>query len=100
MADRNQPGRRVRWASVEPLLDPGFEPSILDGLNWVVVGARTGPPLRATSAEAAGVTIAAERICNWGSRHRVPVFVKDNLRRLLPGAEWPRLLPLVEDACH
>jgi protein gp37 len=88
--NEHRPG--VLWASVEPLLDPEFDPEILTGLDWVVIGAQTGPG--APDAWPV-VTEAACRIAAWCARNNVPCFVKDNLRKAWPGHPWPRELPEV-----
>lgn len=109
----NTTARLPLWASVEPLLDPDFDEAHLEGLDWVVVGAQTGPGAKPntfaglerygendTMVEVTrGETIieAAERIVWWCADHGVPCFVKDNLRQLThryrPPMEWPREFP-------
>jgi protein gp37 len=81
----------VLWASVEPLLDPEFDPEILTGLDWVVIGAQTGPG----APDAWGMAKTAGRLATWCDRNNVPCFVKDNLRKAWPGWAWPRELPEV-----
>ena len=91
----------LRWASVEPLQDPDFDPALLEGLDWVVVGAETGPGAPRSAEATAGVLRAARRIVEWGDRCRVPVFVKRNLRRLDVPAFWPmRSVPWRSDPCR
>ncbi len=101
-------------ASVEPLMDPDFNPRRLHGFEWVIVGAQTGPgaglgkPYRQedigddqiipiTFGEV--IAHAAERIVEWCERHKVPCFVKDNIRRIelesRPPMDWPREFPRV-----
>jgi protein gp37 len=90
----DQPDPRIRWASVEPLIDPAFDPQVLLCLDWVVVGAETGPGApRPGTPKAEAIADAGLRIVAWAERHRVPVFVKKNLRRLRPAAFWPQRLP-------
>jgi protein gp37 len=83
----------VLWASVEPLLDPGFNPDLLDGLDWVVVGLQTGPGAPAKwTEERKQFEDAAHRVVEWCEAAEVPVFVKDNVKSGAIG--WPRQLPV------
>jgi protein gp37 len=93
---------QIRWASVEPLQDPDFDPIHLDGLDWVVVGTQTGPGAPVAGRNSApGLVRAAARIVVWGADHGVPVFVKRNLRLLgSPPVDtgaptlWPQQIPV------
>jgi protein gp37 len=87
-------GAGRHWASVEPLLDPEFDPIVLDGLDWVVLGAMTGPgALHPDTPEADAIVRAAWRVVDWAERHRVPVFTKRNLRQLDESTFWPQQFP-------
>jgi hypothetical protein len=80
-------GSKIRlWASVEPLVDPNFDPDCLAGLDWVVVGLRTG----AGAPDGWPMIEAAKRIVSWCARKGVPCFVKENVTRwkLGPGEAW------------
>jgi len=83
----------IRWASVEPLLDPDFDPDCLSGLGWVVIGAQTGPG----APDGWPILAAARRIVGWCKENRVPCFVKDNLRRWTASEAapppWPMEVP-------
>ena len=49
------------WVSVEPLLDHDFDPEMLRGVEWVVIGAETGP-----AADESRVWVNdAQRIVEW-----------------------------------
>lgn len=68
------------WASVEPLLDPDFDPSCLEGLGWVAVGLQTGPGAPAKWTEQRKkLEDAAKRVAGWCKEHGVAVFVKGNV---------------------
>jgi len=83
------------WASVEPLLDPDFDPDCLAGLDWVVVGFQTGPGTRPLYP-----IHAVQRIRDWCADRGVPLFCKDTVRRVLSRETWPREYPPItgEDA--
>jgi len=83
---RNQP---LLWASVEPLLDSRFDPGCLRGLDWVVIGAKTGGRKRVPIF----LVQAAQRIVRWYAANKIPCFVKDNMRRADPDFDWPREFP-------
>ncbi len=80
----------VLWASVEPLLDPDFDPECLAGLDWIVVGAQTGPGVPKPTPL---ILQAARRVVGWCLKNNVPCFVKDNLRRSDNWLGWPREYP-------
>jgi protein gp37 len=76
----------VRFISFEPLLGDMGQLD-LSCIDWVIIGAQTGP--RAIKPE----SIWVQRIINDARHAGVPVFIKDNVhwpRRL---REWPRVLP-------
>lgn len=80
----------VRWASVEPLLDEDFDTiSSLRDLDWVVVGAQTGPGAKMSW----GILDAAKRIVRWCDLNAIPVFVKSNMRKADPDFAWPQEYP-------
>jgi len=59
----------IRWLSVEPLLEPiAFE--LLEGINWVVIGAESGHNRRECKIE------WVEDIIDQCKQAHVPVFVK------------------------
>jgi protein gp37 len=63
---------KVRWVSVEPLLEPlDLEPWLADGtLSWVVVGGESGPGYRPMDPA------WAEAILRQCQKHGVPFFLK------------------------
>jgi len=77
---------KVRWVSVEPLLDGLFQVDLLEGVDWVVVGAETGPGVRAPSKQ---VVKTARAIVNYCGEHAIPCFAKRNVRKWDFGFEWP-----------
>jgi len=105
----SEPRPPLLCASVEPLLDPDFaEDTFLEGLDWVIVGAQTGPKARlgrvtgwerdehgVAHDKTAGQFIAgaAKRIVEWCAPRGVPCFVKENLTRIEPGYNWPHQYP-------
>lgn len=88
----------VRWVSVEPLLHPEFRPRYFYVKGhpnrapwqpeWIVVGGLSGK--KPVPAECFG---AAIRIRNWCQAHRIPLFVKDNLRAQFSQELWPQQYP-------
>ena len=83
-------GSPLLWASVEPLLDPDFNPECLEGLEWVVVGALTGKKKMISDSE---LRESVCRIIDYCSSEGIPVFVKENIDRLFPDRTWPKQLP-------
>lgn len=79
----------LRWVSVEPLLDLDFNPRTLKGVDWVVIGAETGPG--ATKPQL--YTERAWAIVLWCKDNEIPVFVKRNMREAYPGLPWPMEIP-------
>jgi protein gp37 len=76
----------VRWVSVEPLFDGLFQCDLLEGVDWVVVGAQTGPGVQRPSEKIIG---AARNIVEYCAENSIPCFVKQNVRKWGPGFEWP-----------
>lgn len=69
----------LRWASVEPLLDERFDPRVLAGLDWVVIGAQTG----SGAPDPADYGAAARRIAKWCGQRGVGWYAKHNTRAAL-----------------
>jgi protein gp37 len=70
------------WASVEPMLDPHFNPAHLNGLDWVVIGAQTGPGSQRVSSALKNARVdAAQRIC---------AHCREQGIRLRPAYPWPQ----------
>jgi hypothetical protein len=82
---------RVRWLSIEPLLDPKFNMDALcDGFrpDWVVVGGLSG------RAEIPYECIrAALGIGDWCAGHNIPVYYKDNIALQYQGVVWRKEFP-------
>lgn len=78
----------VRWISWEPLLEH-IEPSWDLDIDWVVIGACTGPKARQFPTKRAWV----DTIVRWADRRSLPVYLKDNLGSLFLNRElrqeWP-----------
>lgn len=66
----------IRFISLEPLLGNPYrvEGFHLEGFDWVIVGAQTGPHAMAPSVA------WVDKILSDASEQRIPVFLKDNLR--------------------
>jgi protein gp37 len=82
---------KLKWVSVEPLLDHGFN-RLLDEvgtLDWVVVGAQSGkgvPPPKVSEAK---------RIVSVCNSRNIACYVKHNMRQYDPAWFWPTDLPEV-----
>jgi len=74
----------VRFASFEPLLGP-VPSRVLPNLDWVIIGAQTGPRARPPKREWVRDVIV------WCRLMGIPVFLKDNLRWPMTIREWPRI---------
>lgn len=77
-------GTRVRFISFEPLLG-GIPDVNLEGIDWVIIGAETGPgdPVLPRKEW-------VEDIIREARLEDVPVFLKDNLHWHEQVREWPR----------
>lgn len=64
-----------RFISIEPLINP-IDPKIIEGMDWVIVGAQTGPGAKKPKKE------WVENIISYARAYDIPIFLKDNL-------EWP-----------
>ena len=71
-------GDAIRYVSFEPLLaDIASQPEFdLEGIDWIIIGSQTGPQARQPDK------LWYARIIRRAVRHRIPLFIKDNL-------EWP-----------
>jgi protein gp37 len=84
----------VLWASVEPLLDPAFDPEPLCGLGWVVVGLGSGRA-KPHGPRREALLDAARGIVAWCAAMGVPCWCKDSVATA--GADrWPRELPAIK----
>jgi len=83
----NQVGDRETMVSIEPLLWPVSSIIGMGSRDWLIVGAETGPGAFVPPAEWVEqiVYLCRERTC--------PVFIKDSLRALYPGRDWPQEWP-------
>jgi len=70
----------VRFVSVDPILGPV---GINGQLDWVIIGAETGPGAREASPLNVLFTTRAAMAIN------IPIFHKDNLGSLATRKEWP-----------
>jgi protein gp37 len=66
----------VRYLSIEPLLGPLDYPGSLAGLDWIIVGAQTGPGAKRP------MTGWVQEIIDAAAARHIPLFLKDNLH-------WP-----------
>lgn len=74
---------KVIYASLEPLL-AHVEGPLLKGLDWVIIGAQTGPGAIAPKPE------WVEELLVYADHYGIPVFLKDNLRWQTPRTQWPK----------
>lgn len=65
----------VKFLSLEPLLGP-IEPCSVVGLDWLIIGAQTGPGARVPEMW------WVSNILKYAQTYRIPIFLKDNLK-------WP-----------
>jgi len=70
---------KVKFVSFEPLLGPLPDCTCLDGIQWIIIGKLTG------SKRVNLDTYWVWHIRNEAKRHKIPVFMKDNLC-----PPWPR----------
>lgn len=79
----------VRWLSLEPLLNMPINRICLDAaaVDWLVIGAQTGPGAPAPKTESAKV------LSGWYRFKKIPCFVKDNMIKADPDFDWPREFP-------
>lgn len=66
----------IKFISFEPLLGSVFDSSVIEGVDWVIIGAKTGARARQPKRE------WVEEILKEADAFHLPVFMKDNL-------EWP-----------
>jgi protein gp37 len=74
MLKESIPSTTKRFVSFEPLLGP-IELSVFGGVDWVIIGAQSGPGKLVPKAEWVCDMLEAIPVC-------VPVFLKDNLREI------------------
>lgn len=75
---------RVRWVSLEPLLEP-VNPGYLKELDWIVIGGQTGP---------GAPPVPIENVEEIVSKHmlKIPIFIKKNIRKQTD-EYWPVEFP-------
>jgi len=78
-------GASVKFVSFEPLLGqiPDLDTNLTD-IDWVIIGARTGPGAKPPEKE------WVEDIINAARNYDIPVFLKDNLHWHEQVREWPK----------
>lgn len=70
----NQIEATVKFLSIEPLLYPVTQLNLIERLNWIIVGAQTGPGAQPPDSQWV-VDLILE-----AQSHQIPVFLKDNLK--------------------
>jgi protein gp37 len=79
---------KVKYLSIEPLLEDLGYPILSNDINWVIVGAATGRKAPKPRLEWINDIVRACKEVN------IPIFMKNNLRRIFPGLvlrqEWPQ----------
>ena len=73
----------VRFLSLEPLLEDVADYIDYEGADWIIIGAQTGP--RAIKPKKEWV----QRIIDQCKKHKIPLFLKDNLGWPEKIQEWP-----------
>lgn len=71
------------FISFEPLLNDVMQDCDIDGIDWVIVGAQTGPGAKPPKPE------WVQNIIDRCRAAGVPVFLKDNLKWPVKIQEWP-----------
>ena len=74
----------VRFVSIEPFLKP-FDVCLLQGLDWIIIGAMTGPRKAPPKKE------WVDDVMRYARYHDIPIFLKDNLHWHEQVREWPKL---------
>jgi protein gp37 len=77
---------RLRFVCFEPILEM-MDGVWLEGYQWVIIGAQTGPKAKSVPTEWISELLGRAAI------HKVPIFMKSNLRPYWPGElrqEFPR----------
>ena len=81
---------KIKFVSLEPLLgwssyDTGYEAGWMErrGINWLIIGQQT-PPKATTQPKVEWIS----EIITAADKAKIPVFLKNNLKNLLP-AEYP-----------
>ena len=85
----------VRWLSLEPLAEgmtgdwmiEGLEQGHAHELDWIVIGAQTGPGAPPPNVR------AAKKVVEWAHTKGVPCFVKKNMRQGDTSVNWPMEYP-------
>lgn len=75
------PAATVRFASLEPLLEP-IDPRSLEGLDWLIIGAQTGPGANQPQPEWVQDILA---------NVKMPIYMKANLVWPQRRREFPTL---------
>ena len=78
----------VTYLSCEPLLEP-IDPPVSPDIDWLIIGRCTGTKAKRYPTDPAWVRTLVE----WADGEDIPVFLKDNLKTILPSEEirqeWP-----------
>jgi len=84
-------GVKTLFVSYEPALGPvEYEMECVRVIDWLIIGAQTGPGAKTPERE--WIESAVSQCRSAG----VLVFVKNNVARLFPGAQWPQEFPGVQ----
>jgi protein gp37 len=76
-------GASVHFLSIEPLLGPIYPNGII-GLDWLIVGAMTGPTTWPPNPE------WIDDISKAATKYNVPLFLKNSLHLYSARQEWPK----------
>lgn len=82
----------VKWLSVEPMLED-ITPELFnfEGVDWIVVGALTGPYAEGVRGKGLGISPELENLRKSAEMSGVPVFEKDNMHLAEPMREFPKI---------
>lgn len=82
------------FISFEPLLNDVMQDCDLDGIDWVIVGAQTGPGAKTPKPE------WVQHIINEARHYKIPIFLKDNLKWPEKIQEYPKRLEGKGAGCY
>jgi protein gp37 len=83
----NVAGENPKWVSYEPIMGtPPIEE--LDGIDWVVVGERTGTKFDDVVWQ--DNIDQARAMIEWCEDQEIPIFVKNKLGTIFPQREFPK----------
>lgn len=73
------------FVSIEPMLT-AIAPLSIAWADWIIIGAMTGQNAKKYQPEKAWI----QTIVDFAHAHRIPLFIKDNVKWPLKRQEWPK----------